>query len=141
MASMEQWNIFSVTSIIEHARSNNLPLAMTFIDLHNAFGCISHKLVQDMLYHLKIPACVNNYIADMYSHLSAFVSTKQWSTSSFPITRGLFQGDTMSPIIFLIAFTPIIQLTQSLSSPGFQFQIPVNSSTDLPTVGSTLYCE
>ena len=47
----------------------------------------------------------------------------------------------MSPIIFLIAFIPIIQLAQSLSSPGFQFQIPINSSTDLPTLGSTLYCE
>ena len=72
---------------------------MTFIDLHNAFGSVSHKLVQDMLYYLKIPNCVNDYIADMYSNLSAFVSTKQWSTSSVPITRGSFQGDAIPPII------------------------------------------
>ena len=36
-----------------------------------------------------------------YSQLNAFISTKPWSTSSFPISRGVFQGDTMYPIIYL----------------------------------------
>lgn len=57
-------------------------------------------------------------------------------------TWELFQGDTMSPIIF-ICFNPIIKLARSLSTPGFRFQILVHSDSpaNLPAIGSTIYCK
>jgi len=45
-ATME--HIFTVSTLIDHARSNGLPVSMTFIDLRNAFGSISHQLVSDI---------------------------------------------------------------------------------------------
>ena len=45
----------------------------------------------------------------------------------------------MSPIIFLIAFNPVIKLAQSLNHPGFIFKIPIPNSEDLPEIGSTIY--
>jgi len=131
-------HIFTVTSIIEHACSNGLPLTMTFVDLRNAFGSIAHQLVADILSHLLVPPPVIRYITDVYHHLKAFVSTKHWSTPIFPITRGVFQGDTMSPIIFLMVFNPILKLVQSLSHPGFAFRILIPNSIDLPDPGSTI---
>ena len=35
-------HIFSVTSVLEHAKSNGLPLNISFLDLRNAFGSVSH---------------------------------------------------------------------------------------------------
>jgi len=131
--------IFTVSTLIDHARSNGLPVSMTFIDLRNAFGSISHQLVSDILAHLKIPECVRLYVKDAYTHLQAYVSTKEWSTPYFPITRGVFQGDTMSPMIFLMSFNPVIKLAQSLNCPGFTFKILVPNSEDLPEIGSTIY--
>ena len=132
-------HIFAVSALISHARSNGLPVSMTFLDLRNAFGSISHKLVMDILAHLMIPTCVQRYIADAYAHLQAYVHTNEGSSQPFPITRGVFQGDTMSPIIFLMAFNPVIKLAQCLQCPGFTFRIPVPDSEDLPTTGSTIY--
>ena len=132
-------HIFAVSTLIDHACSNGLPVSMTFIDLRNAFGSISHQLVNDILAHLKIPEFVRLYIRDAYTHLQAYVSTKKWLTPLFSITRGVFQGDTMSPIIFLMSFNPVIRLAQSLKYPGFTFRIPIPNSEDLPETGSTIY--
>ena len=93
---------FSMSAILEHARSNGLPVAITFVDLRNAFGSIAHGLIHDTLEALKVPAQVRIYIRDLYSQLKATIRTKQWSSPEFSVKRGVFQGDTLSPIIFLL---------------------------------------
>ena len=35
-----------------------------------------------------------------------YVSTKNWNTSVFSIQRGVFQGDTLSPLLFNLAINP-----------------------------------
>ena len=45
---------------------------------------------------------------------------KQWMTETFKICK----GDTLSPLIFLVAFNPIIQLAYSLPTSGFQMRTP-----------------
>ena len=36
-------HIFSVSAIVQNALQHGLPLAMTFLDLANAFGSVSHE--------------------------------------------------------------------------------------------------
>ena len=38
--TMEQ--IFTLTSIVDHAKSNGLPVNISFLDLKNAFGSVDH---------------------------------------------------------------------------------------------------
>ena len=116
--------------MLDNAKAHGLPLAMTFIDLRNAF-----------LHHIKVPPELSLYIHNLYSNLSAFISTKQWITDMFPIERGVFQGDTLSPLIFLLCFNPIFKLAQSLQGKGFSLHLPVPSSEGLPPVGSHFYVE
>ena len=132
-------HIFSVTSIIEHAKSNGLPVSISFLDLRNAFGSVAHNLIADVLDHVNVPSAIRCYIASAYSQLNAFVNTKTWSTPSFAITRGVFQGDKMSPIMFLLSFNPIIELARKLTCPGFFFKVPIADTEDLPSPGSTVY--
>jgi len=47
-----------MSAILEHARSNGLPVAITFEDLRNAFGSIAHGLIHFTLEALKVPAQV-----------------------------------------------------------------------------------
>ena len=50
---------------------------------------------------------------------------------SFNIKRGVFQGDTLSPLIFLAVFNTLIQLCNSLSTCGFSLRLPVPNSSGL----------
>ena len=69
-----------------------------------------------------MPTEICTYIKSTYSQLTASVSTRNWRTNTFSISQGIFQGDTLSPLIFLLAFNPIINLVKSLTS-GYQIQI------------------
>ena len=131
-------HIFALMALIDHARSNGLPLTITFVDLKNAFGLISHNLINDIMFHLKLPPQITYYTMDLYSKLEASILTKNWSTSAFSISRGVFQGDTKSPIIFLMAFNPVLKLAQSLDCPGFAFRIPIPDSEDFPDCDSNI---
>ena len=55
-------HIFTTTSIIEHAKQNGLPVSISFLALKNAFGSVSHKLISDILYHIKLLTSVRDYI-------------------------------------------------------------------------------
>ena len=128
-----------MSAILEHARSNGLPVAITFVDLRNAFGSIAHGLIHDTLEALKVPAQVRIYIRDLYSQLKATIRTKQWSFPEFSVKRGVFQGDTLSPIIFLLSFSPIIRLIDAIQSGGFCFKSPIPNSSDPPDPGAHIY--
>ena len=48
-------HIAATTAIIENARSTQHPLYITFLDLANAFGSVSHQFIHDMLVHAQLP--------------------------------------------------------------------------------------
>jgi len=92
-----------------------------------------------MLEHVGVPRQLRSYITSAYSQLSAYVVSKKWSTPIFSIHKGVFQGDTLSPLIFLIAFNSIIQLAQSLSTLGFRLRLLDSNQRELPKENSYLY--
>ena len=102
-------HILSVNAMIRSAKERLQSLMISFLDLRNAFAAISHKLLMDMLILVQVPIEVRSYIRNLYSGLSTFIYTKEWSTPRMKVGRGIFQGDTLSPILFLLAFNPIIQ--------------------------------
>ena len=54
----------------------------------------------------------------------------------FEIKHGMFQGDTLSPVIFL---NPLIELSSRLTTSGFSLKVPVPNSVGLPSVNSATY--
>ena len=72
------------------------------------------------------------HVTKSYAQLEGNVKTKKWRTPNFKIQRGVFQGDTLSPLIFLLAFNPLIELCNNLPSGGFSLKLPVPNSSGLP---------
>ncbi|XP_065896220.1 uncharacterized protein [Dysidea avara] len=133
-------HIYSLSAIMQDALSNKKPLMVTFIDLKNAFGSVSHHLIFDMLRAVKVPSSFFNYVFSFYSQLSVTITSDHWETAMIPFQRGVFQGDTLSPMIFLLVFNPLLQLADSLNNPcGYTFQLPVPNCDSLPPVGSFVY--
>ena len=118
-------HIFTTTAIIDNTIQHGTPLAITFLDLQNAFSSVAHTLITDMLTHIRLPNGLISYIVDGYTKLSA---TEEWKMPPFKIKQGMFQGDTSSPVIFLTVFNPLVeqvttfQLAVFLSKYLFQTQ-------------------
>ena len=113
-------HIASINHILDQAKDRKLPACITFLDLRNAFGSIQHNLIMDMLHFVRIPHPIIHYIKDCYQQLQGYISTKDWITPPFYIRQGVFQGDTLSPVIFLLAVSPILHLASTWSHGGFR---------------------
>ena len=134
-------HVYAVQSMLVNAQEHSLPLALSFIDLRNAFGSISHAYIYDIMKFLRFPPEFTKYVRNLYSTLSAHVSNSDWRTQSFSINRGVFQG--LSPLLFLIAFNPIIQSVEATQAKVMPFLSPlrpvlISRPCHAPAVTSTL---
>ena len=84
--------------------------------------------------------CISNHFITL--SLDLYVCTKDWTSSTFSISRGVFQGDTLSPLLFLIVFNPIIQSIAAHPACGFSLTLEYEGQggpPPLPKLGSYIY--
>ena len=105
--------------VISHSKANNRTVHITWFDLEDAFGSVSHDLIKLTLQRNLVPSEIQTYILNLYSALNGRVTTKQWSSDSFEFRKGIFQGDPLSPIIFILCFNPIIRSLESNLKYGY----------------------
>ncbi len=113
--------------IISHARVNKRTCHITFFDLKDAFGSISHNLIDHCLGRYSIPENVRVYIRELYSNISGTVAGDKWYSDEFTFQRGVFQGDPLSPTIFITVFNPLLEYLKSESKHGYK----LNNSTNV----------
>ncbi len=111
-----------LNSLLLHARTQKKTLHCTWFDLADAFGSISHPLISYTLSRNQFPPEIISYINCLYSQLSASVITPSWSSSSFSMSQGVFQGDPLSPLIFILCFNPLLDFLKENSKFGYKFK-------------------
>ena len=112
-----------IQEVIQHAKANNKTAHITWFDLIDAFGSLSHTLIPHVLLHYHLPDKIINYIRNIYSKLKGLVKTKSWKTEVFDFLKGVFQGDPFSGTIFLITFNPLIEHIKTFKEKqGYQIK-------------------
>ena len=104
--------------IIKDAKHKSKTKHITFFDLEDAFGSVPHSLIQTTLENNFIPENIRLYFHNFYSQVQPVLETKSWRSNPFSLKRGVFQGDPISPIIFILMFNPILQDLQNQSHKG-----------------------
>ena len=89
-------------------------LAVVFVDYSAAFYSVSHKFVDTALKEAGVSIKVRAIVLAIYKSASAFTSVKgadnkQVKCDSFQISRGVLQGDVMSPLFFILALEFILR--------------------------------
>ncbi|KAJ3592260.1 hypothetical protein NHX12_007388 [Muraenolepis orangiensis] len=92
-----------VTQLIREARENKGNLSVLWLDLENAFGSISHKLVQFTLTKHHVPSRCRDLIADYYSNFRMRVSSGAITSSWHKVEIGIITGCTISVTLFSLA--------------------------------------
>ena len=90
----------SLYTILKDAHKKHRSLAVCWLDLANAYGSVHHELISYCLQHYHAPRSFLDTVSNIYSDLSATISTEEWTTTPIPLKKGVFQGDPLSPIIF-----------------------------------------
>lgn len=73
-----------------------------FADLTQAFDSVNHTLLWKKLETMGLSPKIIKNLSSFYSKLSLKTNTRQGWTKDIPITKGVLQGDPLSPLLFIL---------------------------------------
>ena len=119
-------NIMTLSTLIEDMMQQGKQLCLTFVDYSAAFDTVSHKFIDRALAEANVSIKTRRMFRAIYAVASAMtrvqgVDGKTVYSESFPIRRGVIQGDITSPIYFVLALELILRLHDQNSSKGVDF--------------------
>ena len=97
---------------LEDARTSHRDIYGLYLDLTSAFNTISHAHLFRIMTDLGFPPDAVSTIRDIYSNVTTRIvlnRSKQLLTDPILVGRGTIQGDTLSPLIFLIFLEPLLR--------------------------------
>ena len=94
--------ILAIRRILEGVKSKNVPIVFTFIDFKKAFDSVHRGKMIKILRSYGIPDKIVNAIEANYASTRAKVYSPDVVTEEFDIVKGVLQGDTLSPYLFVI---------------------------------------
>ena len=105
---------------LKDAKTKRRQLYVVFIDLMNAYGRVPHSLIIFALKRYHLPSNFIEVILSYYDKLVVKIKTKNWSSKTFWYELGLFQGDPLSVILFLICFNILLELLVKQNHLGYK---------------------
>lgn len=123
----------TVVDAVEEAKLHNKEIHVAFIDFKKAFDSISHHAVYEALAHYGTGDRFGQVIKQLYHNCMAHININGTNSNTFPILRGVRQGDMLSLLLFVIGINPLLDYINK-SGNGYVF----NNATTIPAV---TYCD
>lgn len=127
--------------ILQQAHKNHRNLHMAYIDYKKAFDSVPHSWLIEVLRIYKINETIINFLEQIMTHWRTTLSLRQQdftiTTKDIRIKRGIFQGDSLSPLLFCLALNP---LSTQLNSTHYGFKIRKNKKT-IHTISHLMYMD
>ena len=108
-----------LATILSEARRKHKSLAVSWLDLANAYGSVHHTLIQFAMKHYHAPPQLCMILESLYSDLSAAILTPEWSTPSIPLKIGVYQGDPLSVVVFNTVINTLVDTLQVRNDLGY----------------------
>lgn len=104
--------------LIEQQRKAHRALHIAWLDVENAYGSVRQELLKFTLERYNFPLPWTRYILNYYNDLKINVNYENNKTADIPFKVGLFQGCTLSCILFLLAFNPVLEFLKLNNNVG-----------------------
>lgn len=94
-------NLATYRTLIDHGKKAGNDVHLVAMDLQRAFPSVHHSAIIETMSQLGCPSVFLDYLAQLYSTANTYLELQNGKHSpSIRITRGVFQGDPLSPCIF-----------------------------------------
>ena len=117
-------------AILKNCRRTGLTnLSMTWLDYKKAYGMVPHSWMLKCLRMIRVAPNIMTLLSNTVANWQTVLSSARTELGKEGIKRGIFQGDSLSPLLFVVI--PLIPSTLLLRNmkAGYRFlkdMIPVN---------------
>ncbi|XP_028158192.1 uncharacterized protein LOC114351251 [Ostrinia furnacalis] len=125
----EQLIIDSV--ILRQVQRQKRELHSMYIDYRKAYDSVPHTWLLEVLRIYKIHPTLTNFLRTVMQKWTTRLKVAHTETDPIYIKRGIFQGDSLSPLWFCLALNPLSNLLIS-SNTGFELK-HIDTHTSRPT--------
>ena len=125
-------NLFQV---IEDAALTGKKLYNVYIDFFSAFNMVDHDKLLCIMHDLRFPTDAIEIVNNIYSDSTTRIVAAGGISELVPVKRGTIQGDSLSPILFLVFIEPLLRWLHADGS-GYRDYVRVKRHTaaaHLPT--------
>ena len=111
--------IFILNAAIQKAlNENNGKLFALFVDCEQAFPNVQHELLWKRLYEIGVSGKLIRIISKIYDSAHTKIRLKTSLSDPIPITKGLLQGDSLSPLLFSLFIYDLEKVLQEKRQGG-----------------------
>lgn len=100
--------------VLDDAHKNSKNLSMAWIDYQKAFDSIPHEWLIKTMNMYKIPAklveTISKFMKKWKLQMTAYGESEAVTTDPIQVKCGIFQGDSLSPLLFCIGLNPLSQV-------------------------------
>ena len=106
--------------VLREAKRKKRHLAMAWIDYRKAYDMLPHSWILETLEMMKISKNIGDFLRRTMTDWKTVLTAGGKVLGEVDIKRGIFQGDTLSPLLFVIAMIPLTILLRR-ESIGYRF--------------------
>ena len=90
-------------------RSHRIQHFLLFLDFEKAFDSVSHQYLFTILKAINMPQWFLSVVTSLFQNIKAFPSFDPLRRHAIKVTRGVKQGDPISPLFFNFALEPLLE--------------------------------
>ena len=94
-------------AVIKEVKSRNKNLAMAAIDYKKAYDLVPHSWIKECLYLFGVAENIKSLIANSMEKWKLILCLGNSELGEVEIKRGIFQEDSLSPLVFVLALIPL----------------------------------
>ena len=99
--------------ILTDCRKRQKNLAMAWVDYKKAYDMVPHSWIIECLKMAQVPQNVTSFLERSMRNWKTELTSCGTSLGTVDIKRGIFQGDSLSPLIFVICMIPMSKVLRN----------------------------
>ena len=94
-------------AVIKKVKSRNKNLTMAWIDYKNAYDMVRHSWIMECLDLFGVAENIKSLFVNSMEKWKVMLCSGNSELGEVEIKRGIFQGDSLSPLVFVLALIPL----------------------------------
>ena len=103
-------------AVLKDCRSRKTNLAMAWIDYKKAYDMVSHTWIMECLDMVGVADAVKRLLGESMKTWRTNLTANDDNLGKVCIRRGIFQGDSLSPLLFVLAMMPLSMILRKVSA-------------------------